>query len=92
MDFNWLSALGLFIASAFLDAVFALYIVAVGKGQAFLAALMSLFTYLLMAVGIVNYVENKWYIVPLSLGAFVGSYVIVKREANKTKNKKRAKT
>lgn len=85
MAINWLAAIGLFLASAALDAVFALYIVAVGKGQALLAATMSLVTYLLMAVGIVNYVENKWYIVPLALGAFVGSYVIVKREAGQKK-------
>jgi len=88
MDFNWSAAVGLFFASALLDAIFALYIVAVNKGQALLAGTMSLITYLLMVVGIVSYVENKWYIVPLALGAFIGSYIIVKREANK-KNKKK---
>jgi hypothetical protein len=85
MEISWLVAVGVFFASAALDAVFAIYIVAVGKGQALLAASMSLVTYFLMAVGIVNYVENKWYIVPVALGAFFGTYVIVKREAGKNK-------
>lgn len=87
MIFNWWLALGLFAASALLDAVFALYTVAVVKNQALKAATMSLLTYVLMAVGILNYVANKWYIVPLALGAFVGSYVIVKREAMQKKKK-----
>jgi hypothetical protein len=87
MEFNWLTAVGLFFASLLLDAVFALYTVAVIKKQALTAASLSLVTYLLMAVGILNYVENKWYIVPLSLGAFVGSYIIVRHEANKKKKK-----
>jgi type IV secretory pathway VirB3-like protein len=88
MDFNWMTAIGLFFASLLLDAVFALYIVAVNKGQSILAATLSLITYLLMAVGIVSYVENKWYIVPLALGAFVGSYIIVERESRKKQKKK----
>lgn len=87
MEFNWLQAVGLFFASAALDAVFALYTVAVVKSKAVQAAGMSLLTYLLMAVGILSFVNNGWYVVPLALGAFAGTYLIVKREANKNKSK-----
>jgi uncharacterized protein YebE (UPF0316 family) len=83
MEFNWLIALGLFIAATLLDAVFALYTVAVVKTQPFRAASLSFFTYTLEAVGVVNYVNNKWYLIPLALGAFVGSYTVVKWEAIK---------
>jgi divalent metal cation (Fe/Co/Zn/Cd) transporter len=88
MEFNWLLAVGLFFASAALDVIFAIYILAIGRGQALLAGFMSLLTYALMAVGIVNYVENKWYIAPVALGAFVGTYACVRYEANKTKKGK----
>jgi hypothetical protein len=85
MDFNWLGAIGLFFASFALDAVFALYTLSVMKHKALQAGTWSLFTYLLMAVGILNFVNNRWYIVPLSLGAFGGAYAVVKWESLKKK-------
>jgi phosphotransferase system glucose/maltose/N-acetylglucosamine-specific IIC component len=89
MEFNWLLAVGLFFASLVLDAIFALYTVAVINTQAIRAASLSLVTYLLYAVGVLNFVDNKWYIVPLSLGAFAGSYMVVKYEAIKKKRSKK---
>jgi hypothetical protein len=83
MEFNWLVAVGLFVASAVLDVVFVLYTYAVVKKRPLAAANWSLLTYVLMALGIVNYVSNKWYLIPLSLGAFLGSYCTVKYEARK---------
>jgi uncharacterized protein YebE (UPF0316 family) len=91
MEFNWFIAIGLYVAAFVLDAVFALYTVAVVKNQALRAASWSLLTYLLYAIGIVNLVENKWYIIPLSLGAFSGAYIIVKREALKNSKKATSK-
>jgi hypothetical protein len=85
MEFNWLIAFGVFIASALLDAVFAVYIFAINKHQAHLAGVMSFITYALMAVGIVNYVQNKWYIVPTAFGAYLGTFLIVKYESRKKK-------
>ncbi len=87
MEFNWLLAIGLFFASILLDAVFALYTIAVVKNQPFKTASMSVLCYLIAAVGVVNYVQNRWYLIPLSAGAFVGSYAIVKREALKKSKK-----
>jgi hypothetical protein len=83
MEFNWLGAVGLFFASFALDAVFALYTFAVVKHNAIQAGFWSLLTYLLMAVGILNFVNNRWYIVPLALGAFGGAYAVVKWESLK---------
>jgi hypothetical protein len=91
MEFNWLGAVGLFFASFALDAVFALYTLAVVKNKALQAGSWSLLTYLLMAVGILNLVNNKWYIVPLSLGAFGGAYSVVKWEAAKKDRPKKHK-
>lgn len=86
MEFNWLWAAGLFVAASLLDAIFALYTVAVINTKPFKAAGLSFLTYTLEAVGVVNYVNNGWYLVPLAFGAFVGSYVVVKwEEVKKTR-------
>ena len=88
MEFNWLVAIGLFFVALALDIVFALYTVAVVKLNPLFAANMSALTYLLGAAGILSYVRNKWYLVPLSLGAFIGTYAVVKYEATKKDRKK----
>lgn len=87
MEFSWIIALGLFFAATLLDAVFALYTVAVINTKPLRAANLSFLTYMLEAVGVVNYVHNKWYLAPLAVGAFTGSYAVVKWESTK-KNKK----
>lgn len=89
MEFNRLIAVGLFFASFALDAIFALYTVAVIKTKALQAASWSLLTYLLYAIGLVNFIDNKWYIIPLSLGAFAGAYAVVKHEALKKQKSKK---
>ena len=40
------------------------------------------------AVGILNFINNKWYVIPLALGAFCGTYAVVTWESNKQKTKK----
>ncbi len=83
MEFNWLIGVGLFFAATLLDAIFALYTVAVINTKPLRAASLSFLTYTLEAVGVVNYVHDKWYLLPLAAGAFSGSYIVVKWEAVK---------
>jgi hypothetical protein len=90
MEFNWLGAVGLFFASAALEAIFALYTFAVTKHKALQASTWSLVSYGLLAVGILNFINNKWYVIPLALGAFSGTYCIVRWESlKKARSKKR---
>jgi hypothetical protein len=89
MEFNWLGAVGLFFASFALESIFALYTLAVTKHKALEAGTWSLISYFLLALGILNFIHNRWYVIPLALGAFAGSYVIVAREANKKKTTKK---
>lgn len=83
MEFNWLGAVGLFFVSASLDAIVTLTTVAITKHKAAEAASWSLLSYLLMALGILNFIHNRWYVIPLALGAFCGTYIVVAREAKK---------
>lgn len=88
MEFNWLGAVGLFFASAALEAIFALYTFAVTKHKALQASTWSLISYGLLAVGILNFINNKWYVIPLALGAFGGTYAVVKWESMRSPKKK----
>jgi hypothetical protein len=83
MEFNWLGAVGLFFASFALEAIFALYTLAVTKHKALEAGTWSLVSYFLLALGILNFIHNRWYVIPLALGAFGGSYAVVRRESLK---------
>ena len=86
--FNWLGAVGLFFASFGLEAIFALYTFAVTKHKALQASTWSLISYGLLAVGILNFINNRWYVIPLALGAFCGTYAVVTWESQKkAKNK-----
>ncbi|MGH7156611.1 MAG: hypothetical protein ACREGG_00630 [Candidatus Saccharimonadales bacterium] len=83
MEFNWLGAVGLFFASAALESIIGLYTLAVTKHKALEASTWSLVSYFLLALGILNFIHDKWYVIPLALGAFCGTYVVVKRESRK---------
>lgn len=74
----WFSLL-LFVSSAALDAVWADYTASVTAKKALRAANLSGLIYLLGVIGIVSYVHNRWYIVPVALGGWAGTFFTVKR-------------
>lgn len=80
MHFNILYGVGLFFLAMALDAVYAMYTFALTKHQSALAGIMSGLVYVLGAVGVVSYVSNKLYLIPLSLGAFVGTIIVIEYE------------
>ncbi len=86
--FNFSYGILLFFIALILDAVFALYTFSVTKHQPMKAGLYSALTYLLGALGIVSFVNNKLYVIPLSLGAFLGAFLIVEKEKRDTKKDK----
>lgn len=86
--FNLGYSIFLFFAALALDAVFAMYTFSVTKHQSVKAGLLSALIYVLSAVGIVSFVNNKIYVIPLSLGAFFGAFLIVEKEKRNTKKDK----
>lgn len=81
-DFNWLTAALVFIVYVIFDILYAVYIICVSKQQAFFASLTGAMLYSLGAVGVMNYTHNALYLIPLSMGAFVGTYIAVKYLSN----------
>lgn len=78
-EFSFTQALIVFIAYIFIDMLYASYILAVNQKMAIRAGLLSSVIYSLLSYGVISYSENKLYLIPLIFGAFIGTYVVVRR-------------
>jgi uncharacterized membrane protein (DUF485 family) len=77
-EFNWATAVFVFVVYVVFDILYALYVIFVGQKRAVAASVTGAMLYSLGAVGVMSYTHNALYLVPLSLGAFVGTYIAVK--------------
>lgn len=81
-DFSWATAAIVFVVYVFFDILYALYVLCVSRQQAISASLISAALYSLGAYGVMNYLHNPWYLIPLACGAFIGTYIAVKYMGN----------
>ena len=81
-------ALVLFVTYTLLDGLYAVYTMAIVNKNKSMAASIAAVMYALIAVGTINYIENYLYIIPMALGAWVGTYgsmyLMEKFEGDKT--------
>jgi uncharacterized protein YebE (UPF0316 family) len=77
-DFSWWTALTVFVVYVLFDILYALYVIFVSQNRAIAASFTGSMLYSLGAVGVMSYTHNVLYLIPLSLGAFVGTYIAVK--------------
>lgn len=77
-DFSWTTAATVFVVYVLFDILYALYVLCVSRQRAFAASGISAVLYSLGAYGVMNYLHNPWYLLPLACGAFIGTYVAVK--------------
>lgn len=77
-DFDIKTAALVFAAYFVIDVLYAFYIIAVNKKQAGVAACMTSGIYTLAALGVMTYSRNPIYVLPLAVGAFLGTYVVVR--------------
>lgn len=77
-DFSWTTAVTVFVVYVFFDILYALYVLCVSRKQAVSASLISSVLYSLGAYGVMSYLHNPWYLIPLACGAFIGTYVAVR--------------
>ncbi len=78
--FDWLIAVFIFLAYFVVDALYVKYALAVVAKKAVSAANFGSLMYVLMAFGIFNYTHNFLYVIPVGLGSWLGTYIIIKRE------------
>lgn len=77
-DFSWTTAATVFVVYVLFDILYALYVLCVSRKQAIASSAISAVLYSLGAYGVRSYMNNHWYVVPLALGAFIGTYIAVK--------------
>lgn len=76
-------ALGVFVVYVILDMLYGWYTLAVARGRVLTAANTSAIIYSLGAVGLISVTSNWLYLIPLALGAWLGTYIVVKRDVDK---------
>jgi len=73
-----ISSVIVFFVSAAVDAVWAKYIATAAQGRAFAAAIWSSVIVGCGSFVTLEYVFNKWMIIPAVIGGFVGTYAMIK--------------
>lgn len=79
-SFNFETACIIFVAYVVVDGMYAYYTLQVTKRKPFSAATTGALMHFLLAVGVLNYVQNYLYLIPLALGSWIGTFIVVKKE------------
>jgi hypothetical protein len=77
-DFNL--AFIIFLAYLFIDGLYAYYTLSIVKLKPFSAATSGAIIYLLLAIGVLNYINNFLYLIPLGLGSWFGTFIVIYRK------------
>ncbi len=83
IDFNWVIALGVTIAYFIVDAMYAYYTLSVARLKALSSANTGALMHFLLALGVLSYVENFLYIIPIAIGSWLGTFYMVNKESKK---------
>ncbi len=75
--------LAVLFATLVTDALWALYMIKVTEKSPFLAASYGSLIHILTAFTVISYTKNYFYLIPLVIGSFIGTYIVVLRSKNK---------
>lgn len=78
----WIFA-GLGVLYFALDALYSQYVISIGRLKPLSTSNYSALLILLTGLATSEYVQNLWYLAPMCLGAWLGSFVSVERERKK---------
>lgn len=79
-----LIALAVFVAYFIVDALYARYTLHVNQYKASSAATTGALMHFILAFGVLNYVQNYLYVIPLAVGSWLGTYAMVRLEKHKS--------
>ena len=77
-NIDWLLAAGLLVGYVLVDGMYAIYTIYVVKRRAILAATNSFIMHFVLAAGVLSYTKNAFYILPIAIGSFVGTFLATK--------------
>lgn len=78
-DFSVIKGILLIVAYIIIDGLYAYYTIQVSKRNALRAATTSGIMHFLLAIGVLNYVQNFLYVIPLAIGSWIGTYIVITR-------------
>ncbi len=70
--------ISVFLATMCIDALYALYTLRLTQKKAFQSAFFGSLIHILTAFTVISYTKNYLYLIPLVIGSFVGTYLVVK--------------
>jgi hypothetical protein len=70
--------IAVFLATLVTDALWALYLIKVTERSPFLASSYGSLIHILTAFTVISYTKNSLYLIPLVIGSFIGTYLVVK--------------
>jgi hypothetical protein len=79
-SFDFTIAGTVLVVYAFVDAMYAYYTISITKKKPLASASIGALMHFLIAFGVLNYVQNYLYIVPLALGSWIGTYLVVRHD------------
>ncbi len=77
--FDFVMALLILCVYIIVDGMYAYYTLKVAEKKPVHAATSGALIHFLLAIGVLSYVQNYLYIIPLALGSWIGTYIVVKR-------------
>lgn len=85
-NFDIVLAVMIFVAYLLVDALYAQYTFHVTQYKEYSAATIGALMHFILAFGVLNYVQNFLYVVPLAMGSWVGTFLVIRRERLKRTN------
>jgi len=82
LGFDFKIATLILITYIVVDGMYAYYTLEVTKKKPFSSATIGSLMHFLLAVGVLGYVNNYLYLIPLAIGSWIGTFIIVKKEQN----------
>lgn len=86
-SFNIQLALLIFLAYLVVDGLYAKYTLHVTQYKPYSSATIGALMHFIMAFGVLNYVNNYLYVIPLALGSWLGTFMVVNYERKKSLKK-----
>jgi len=79
-SFSFVVAGIVFLVYILIDGMYAHYTLAITKKNPMVAATTGALMHFLIAFGVLNYVQNYLYIIPLALGSWIGTYLVISKD------------
>ena len=77
-EFSWWISIALLFGFILYDFLYAIYYIFVSRKMAFMAANTACALYIIGSVSTIAYLGNYYYLIPIFIGSYIGTYVAVK--------------